>query len=228
MLAKLVQLADGVETVVLPRLRQVNTITGIITTFAGNGNGGQTSGDGGPATCASFGLPEGLWKDTLGNLFVSITNFGLIRKIDISGIISAFAGAPYISSQGDDGPATSAQFSGPNGIYGDGDNKLYLTESDNHKIRVIFLDSGKIYAFAGTGSAESSGVVADGPASSVKINNPTGVTGDSRGNLYICEFLGMRVKKITNGIMSTLVGLVGDTGSTSDGGPLSSATLKNP
>ena len=61
-------------------IRMVDT-HGIITTIAGNGRAGY-SGDGGPATDASLNIPEGLWADGAGNLYIADADNHRIRMIE--------------------------------------------------------------------------------------------------------------------------------------------------
>ena len=77
-------IADGSNA----RIRKVDT-NGIITTIAGTG---QTafSGDGGPATNASFNYPSAIVLDDVGNLYVADPNAERIRKV-------GFGGSPTLS-----------------------------------------------------------------------------------------------------------------------------------
>ena len=119
------------------RIRRIDA-EGVITTFAGTGEWG-FSGDGGAATEAQFSGPNGLAVDGSGNLYVSDRGNSRIRRIDAEGVITTIAGSGPGSSSGgysgDGGPATEAQFSGPNGLVLDGSGNLYV--SDRHRIRVI-------------------------------------------------------------------------------------------
>lgn len=92
------------------RIRRVDAITGIITTFAGNSNSGST-GDGGPASAASFSGLGTLTFDAAGNLV--LRDGCAFRRIDATtGIITRIAGnagcAPLYT--GDGGPALAARF----------------------------------------------------------------------------------------------------------------------
>ena len=61
------------------RVRQVNHITGVISTVAGNGTAG-FSGDGGAATAAELHAPFGLALDTAGDLFIADAGNNRVRK----------------------------------------------------------------------------------------------------------------------------------------------------
>ena len=118
------------------RIRLVTKSTGIITTFAGTGIYG-SSGDSGPATVAQLYGPQGIAVD---NLYVYIVDSGnnKIRLVTKStGIITTLAGTGTAGMIGDGGAATNAQLSGPQGIAVDSSGFVYITDTGNHKIRII-------------------------------------------------------------------------------------------
>ncbi len=83
-----------------------------------------------------------------------------------------------------------------------------------------------ITTVAGNGAAGDSGD--GGPATSAELNGPRGVTEDIFGNLYIAEYYGQRVRKVTPaGAILTLAG-TGVQGFSGDGGPATSAELNGP
>jgi uncharacterized protein (TIGR03437 family) len=83
-----------------------------------------------------------------------------------------------------------------------------------------------ISTVAGNGTAGDTGD--GGPATSAELNGPRGVTEDIYGNLYIAEYYGQRVRKVTpNGTITTLAG-TGVAGFSGDGGPATSAQLNGP
>jgi sugar lactone lactonase YvrE len=68
-----------------------------------------------------------------------------------------------------------------------------------------------------------------GPASAARLLTPTGVAVDRRGNVYIVETDGHRVRKVSsNGTITTIAGMEGKFGYSGDGGPATSARLKQP
>lgn len=62
------------------RVRRVEAVTGIITTYAGTGTAG-FSGDGGPATSAQLNEPFGVAMDAAGRLLISDTLNHRIRRV---------------------------------------------------------------------------------------------------------------------------------------------------
>ncbi|MCH7644377.1 MAG: SMP-30/gluconolactonase/LRE family protein [Myxococcales bacterium] len=62
------------------RIRRVDAISGIITTFAGSGGSG-FSGDGGEATTASLSIPVGVALDVAGNLLIADPRTDRIRQV---------------------------------------------------------------------------------------------------------------------------------------------------
>ena len=95
------------------RIRKVEAATGTISTIAGTGEWGD-SGDGGPATQAQLGYPEGVAVDGAGNLYIADFRNNRIRKVEAAtGTISTIAGSGEWGYSGDGGPATRAQLGYP-------------------------------------------------------------------------------------------------------------------
>jgi hypothetical protein len=71
------------------RVREINAVTGIINTIAGNGTAGYT-GDGGAATSAELNSPTGVAVDSQGQVYIvsSATSGQVIRKIGTTGLLS--------------------------------------------------------------------------------------------------------------------------------------------
>ena len=206
------------------RVRKINVADGKIATLAGNGSEGY-SGDGGPATSAQLGSYLYVASDAVGNVYISDTNNHRVRKLATDGTITTVAGNGSDGYGGDAGPATAAQLSSPNGIALDGNNNLYIADTNNHRIRKLAAN-GTISTVAGNGNAGSPGD--GGQATAANLMWPAGVAVDSIGNLYIADSGNNRIRKVsTSGYISTVAG-DGTWGFGGDGGPAISAQLKQP
>jgi len=184
------------------RVRKVDT-NGIITTVAGNGTAG-FSGDGGPATEASFDLPAGLAFDSKGNLYVSDRSNNRVRRVDTNGIITTVAGNGGDQYKGDKGLAVNAEINKPFGLAIDKDDNLYIADRGNNRIRKVDTN-GIITTPAGDGGFYFIGD--NGPAYNASIAGPTGVAVDKEGNLFIADKYNNRVRMVdTNGLIRTVVG----------------------
>jgi streptogramin lyase len=118
-------------------IRRVAAKSGVITTIAGTGKKGYT-GDGGPAIAATFNGPKELDIDAAGNIFVVDTENQAIRRIDAkSGVVTTVAGNGERGGKGDGGPATAAQLDRPHGVAVDRDGKIYIGDTNNHRIRIV-------------------------------------------------------------------------------------------
>lgn len=117
------------------RVRKVNVSTGIITTFAGNGNG----------VGAIIPSPTGLAFSAAGDLYV--TDGSKVRKIDgTTGIISTFAGSA-VGYAGDGGAAANAQFKFLTSIKIDVGGNMYLSDSENNRVRKIAAKAAQTITF---------------------------------------------------------------------------------
>ncbi len=204
------------------RIRKV-TPDGVISTVAGKGI--ETfSGDGGPATSARFYNPR-VVVYAAGNMFIADTNNNRVRKVSPGGIVSTVAGGGTKGFGGDGGPATSAQLNNPLGLAVDAAGNLFIADSFNNRIRKVTPD-GVISTVAGNGTR---GYYVDGgPAALAHLNQPSGLTVDNKGNLFIADSANQRVRKLTpDGIITTVAGN-GIYGYSGDGGSATSAGLSNP
>jgi hypothetical protein len=204
--------------------------SGTITTIAGTGQPGVSgfSGDGGPATKAKLGYPQGVAVDGKGNVYIADTANARVRKVNRDGTITTFAGTGELGDypySGDGGPATSAQLYEPVGVAVDEQGNLYIVDSHYSVVRKV-SPGGTINAFAGGNGFGFSGD--GGPATSARLREPHGLAADDDGNVYIADSSNHRVRKVTPGGTITTIAGTGDFGFSGDGGPATSAKLDGP
>jgi len=193
---------------------RVVTPDGNINTFAGGGSG---TGENIPATSALLSYAEFVAVDSSSAVYVN-DSFSRVRKISQGNIVT-FAGGNNSGFSGDNGPATSAQLSGPRGMAADSSGNVYISDSGNNRVRKV--NAGTITTFAGGGNA---GLGDNGPATSANLSGPRTVALDAASNLLIADVGNIRVRKVAQGIINTIAG--GGTGG--DGGPATSASIFNP
>jgi NHL repeat len=259
-------------------IREVNAGTGIITTIAGDPTVACSGaigmcGDGGPATSAKLYYPSGVAIDKNGNLFIADRYNHRIREVSCATVTSTGATCSPNSGQtagdlygvagdgtagfaGDGGPATSAEFYYPYGIAVDTDGNLFVTDTNNYRIREVSCGTGisgcvhasgqtagDVYTIAGTATAGYNGD--SQPATSAELYYPATAAVDNSGNLFIADQDNYRIREIacvtttssggactastgqTTGDIYTVAG-DGSGGFTGDMGPATSATVSEP
>jgi len=98
------------------------------------------------------------------------------------------------SYSGDHGAATSANLNDPTGLYVDGSGNIFISDSDNDRVREV--SGGIITTIAG-------------PTGFVK---PFGVVEDSSGTVYVADFSGKCIKAVSGATITTLAGTCGTAG----------------
>ena len=206
------------------RIRMVSS-SGTISTIAGNGTAG-SSGDGAAPLKANIADPAGVTVDSTGNVYLSDTASGEVRKIS-GGNINQYAGAAATNGfSGDAGLATSATLSRPTALMLDSAGNLLILDTGNDRVRKVTISDGFIHTIAGDGNIGFSG---DGAAATAAaFNNPEGMTMDAAGNIYIADSMNNRIRKVgTDGNISTVAGS-GFAGYSGDGGAATAARLNHP
>ena len=110
---------------------------GAMSTLAGTGERGYT-GDGGPASAATWGAPKAIRCDAAGDVIVVDTENHAIRRINAAGIVTTIAGG-HLGGDGDGGPAVAAGLERPHGCGIGPDGTLYIADSNNHRVRAVGL-----------------------------------------------------------------------------------------
>jgi uncharacterized protein (TIGR03437 family) len=236
---------------------------GIISAFAGNEEGGggcASNGDNGPATNAEIaGLsslaldsvgnlfitqcsgirevsggiiatvpgtvsnPTGVAVDSAGGVYVSDSIFNSIQKI-VGGIATTVAGTSNPGFGGDGGPATDALLDSPTGITIDSSGNLYIADTGNNRVRRV--SNGIITTVAGNGTAGFCGD--NGLATDARLSAPYGVAVDSSGSLYIADTGNHRIRRVSNGMITTIAGNGIAGFDADDNGPAAASALNSP
>jgi len=201
-------------------IRKVVIATGVVTTLAGTaGSSGSVDGTG---AAARFSQPTGITTDGT-NLYVMDSANNTIRKLVIAtSVVTTLAGTAG-SSGSADGTGTAARFNESLGITTDG-TSLYVVDYGNSTIRKVVIATGVVTTLAGT--AGSSGSV-DGTGAAARFHEPMEITTDG-ANLYVADRYNQAVRKvvIATGVVTTLAGTAGSSGSTDGTG--AEARFRNP
>lgn len=165
-----------------------------VSTFAGKSTVGSSDGVG---TSASFNSPRGIATDVAGNIYVTDSWTGLIRKISPTAVVTTLAGNDKIDMDGR-GPV----FWNPAGIAVDASGYIYVADSHNNRIRKVSPE-GVVTTLAGMGVQG----YADGPGATAKFYNPEGVALDASGNVYVADLHNNLIREISpEGVVTTLAG----------------------
>ena len=172
--------------------------------------------------------PFAVAKDRAGNLYICEHKGQKITKVDAAGTVSTFAGTGAAGYGGDNGPAAAALFKDPHGIVIAPDNRMYVADTQNNRIRRIDLRTGIITTIAGTGEPGYSGD--GGPAVKAQFKGTFGIALDSGGrNLYVADLGNRRIRAIDlkSGIVTTVAGN-GERGVPPDGAKAIDSPLLDP
>jgi hypothetical protein len=196
------------------------TPSGVVTTVAGiAGTSGSIDG---PVATATFNAIGGVAVGPDGTLYVADSGNYTIRAISTSGIVSTLAGVAG-SSGDNDGTGAVARLKDPQNLAIDSEGNIYVADGMGNVVRKIVAATGVVTTFAGNGAAGS----ANGTGITAQFNDPTGITVDPAGNIYVADYGNDLIRKITPaGVTSTLAGRSGVTGSA--GGTGTAATFDGP
>lgn len=162
-------------------IRKVS-LAGQVKTIAGSVNGHAD----GYGSQARFDYPRGITSDNDGILYVADWRGHKIRKVDPTGNVTTIAG----SKEGyQDGIALKARFKRPNGIAFDDNGNIYVSEENNHKIRVI--SKGQVFTIAGSSSGYQNGI-----GDEVQFKFPRGIAIEGT-TIYIADMNNHRLRKGT-------------------------------
>jgi sugar lactone lactonase YvrE len=181
------------------RVRCVDAKTGLISTFAGNGQAGHTPDEGGLTEVPLAG-PRSLEIARDGKWYLALREGNGIFLLDPARrAVKRIAGTGENGYSGDGGPAIGARFgslgagglTGPKGLCVSDDGRImFVADCENHVIRRIDLRTGIISTVAGTGERADG---PDGDPLKCKLSRPHAVLLRGR-TLYIADSENNRIR----------------------------------
>lgn len=172
------------------------TLAQNVTTIAGSGSIGHYNANG---VLALFNGPHDIAVNAAGEIFVADQVNHRIRKIDVNGDVTDFAGGTIGFA---DGTGAAAQFNNPSGLCINSTGDLFVADYSNHRIRKI-TPAGVVTTVAGNGTVGGN----DANGTNASFNGPVGICINSMGVLYVAEQAGHRVRVIlNNGDVFTVAG----------------------
>ena len=196
-------------------VRKIDSESGIISTVVGTADKKQVS---------ELKTPTGLTFDNFNNLFIADLANLRIRKVNLdTGNSITLVGKKSEIER----PNIDAYLGGPFSVVFDKVGNLYVSIIGDIIVSKVNFCTGVVSTIAGTGEIGYSG---DGVlAKNAKLNSPTGLALDGKGNLFISDSGNERVRKVdlTTGIISTIAG-TGVTGFSGDGSLAIESQLSNP
>ncbi len=132
----------------------------------------------------------------------------------VAWVVSTLAGsAPFSGSA--DGAGSEARFLFPSGVATDRAGNVYVGDTNNHTIRKI-TSAGMVSTLAGAVGQFGS---VDGTGMAARFTSPYGVATDSVGNVLVVDYGNHTIRTISpTGVVSTLAGAAGDSGSADSAG----------
>ncbi|HEX7897810.1 MAG TPA: hypothetical protein VF950_08625 [Planctomycetota bacterium] len=174
------------------RIRVLSLKTGVVTTFAGNGQKGVPQ-DGQPAASQPLVDPRAVACDSRGNVYVLERGGHALRVVDVQGRIRTVAGTgkPGLA----DGPALQAQLNGPKHIAVDANDDVLISDAESNTVRRYRPKDASIQRVAGTGKKAAEGV--GGPPEACGLARPHGTRAHpTTGDIWITDTYNHRILRI--------------------------------
>ena len=167
--------------------------------------------------------PLSVALDPAGTLYVGDSTF-VVRAFTAAGKWMGYAGTGAPNFSGDGRSAASAALTSVNDLAADLNGNLFIADG----VRLRRVDpSGVIATVAGDGYVHSVGD--GGPATLAQLFQPSALTLDSAGNLFIADSGTARIRQVLrDGTATTLAGTGTPGRGAADGGPAGNVALNTP
>jgi NHL repeat-containing protein len=156
------------------------SLDGTVTTIAGAA--GQSGFADGARAVARFSGPSGVAVDAAGNVYVSDTGNGTLRKVSMQGVVTTIAGVAGQSAS-IDGDAATARLNKPGALAIDGAGNIYVVADNALRKRA---PDGSMTTFAGQAGHVGDAVVGNAAASRFGLLSSVAV--DNAGNVYVADY----------------------------------------
>lgn len=208
----------GVDTSTLEITGATSSMNGQRYRYVTTSIGGSVASNAAVLTVAQafFPFPVGIAIDGSSNLYVVDTSADTVQKVTSAGSVTTFAGTSGQTGT-TDGTGGAALFNDPSGVISSSDGTLSITDNANATIRRITF-TGAVTTLAGSTTGRGN---TDGTGTAATFSSPVGIGQDSSGNVYVADSTNNTIRKITpGGVVTTLAGAAGATGSTDGVGVL--------
>ena len=164
----------------------------LVSTLAGLA--GTVGSSNGSASAARFNNPQGIAADAAGNLYVADTGNSLIRRIAPSGV-TTLAGTVGVTGSSN-GAGTNALFRLPGALAVDAVTNIFVADTYNSTIRKLTFSGSNwvVTTIAGVAGVNTN---LDGTNVSALFFQPSGITVDGNGNLYVADTGNGAIRKMT-------------------------------
>jgi len=168
----------------------------------------------GPAAvfAENLGRPRALVQMSSGTIVLADFNHSVIESLDETSKTRVIAGAADCAGFAD-GKGTAAMFNGPAGVVERSDHSLVVSDTGNHRLRLVSTD-GTVSTLAGDGTAAT----VDGPSASASFVRPRALAIDSNDNVYVSDDGAHRIRRVdSSGNVVTIAGAGGNVNGFADG-----------
>jgi ELWxxDGT repeat protein len=195
--------------------------TGAVSTLAGRiGVVGELDAAG---LTATFNSPQSIAVVTTGTskgvLYVADTGNHTIRRITPEGVVTTVAGDG--GTQGDaGGTGANSRFRSPKGVaVNSTGTTVYVADTGNHMIRSLSIAGTttltvNVSLIAGLSQTPGS---QDGTGNGARFRDPSAIAVDGSDRLYVADTGNHNVRKIVNGVVTTLAGSITGTSGSANG-----------
>ncbi len=150
-----------------------------------------------------------IWVDNNKNIFLSMPNRHIVARVDaITNIIRIVAGIPATPGYTTGATARESKLNYPVAIWGDNNDKLYIPDQGNRRVRIVQLSTNIISDWAGSGyggNISPSNNFAGAPGS-IDFSGPVSIWGNAGGDIFIADSSALFKYTTSSSLVSLVAG----------------------